>query len=176
MKKMTMVLGMLLMVMSISTYVSYADEVTYGAGAALVDESYTLEEMLQYALEDERLAQAEYNEIMASFDVTRPFANIVKAEVKHEAAVIRLYEARDMTVPEFNAEDHILIPDSLDVVYEIGIEAEINNIAMYDAFLEQELDEDVRLVFEALRDGSVKHLEAFKRANDRPSAGRNARR
>ena len=166
----------LLVLISATGYTAYASDETFGANAALEEESYTLESMLEYALEDERLAQAEYEKIMDVFDVTRPFSNIKEAEVKHEAALITLYEARALTVPEFDAEEHVIIPDSLEEIYAIGIEAEINNIAMYNAFLEQDLDEDVRKVFTALRDGSEKHLEAFKRASERPGGGRNRNR
>lgn len=142
-------------------------EGSVGAGAASEDDNYTVEEMLQYALEDERLAQAEYAAIMEAFDVTRPFSNIEKAEITHEAAVIGLYEARDLQVPDFDASAYTVLPDTLEEIYQIGIEAEINNIAMYEKFLEQDLDDDIRLVFEALRDGSIKHLQAFENAASR---------
>ncbi|MBN2898438.1 MAG: DUF2202 domain-containing protein, partial [Clostridia bacterium] len=99
-----------------------------------------------------------------------------KAEVKHESAVIGLYDARGLEIPEFDASTHAVLPETLAETYEIGIQAEINNIAMYDKFLEQELDDDVRVVFQALRDGSINHLEAFQRASERPSGGRNGRR
>lgn len=146
---------------------TYASENPVGAGAAAEQEEFTLEEMLQYALEDERMAQAEYEAIMEAFDVTRPFSNIEKAEVKHEEAVIGLYETRGLEVPEFDATDYVVIPDSLEAIFEIGVQAEINNIAMYEKFLQQDLDDDVRLVFEALRDGSINHLAAFEKGLER---------
>ena len=43
------------------------------------------------------------------------------------------------------------------------MEAEIANIAMYDKFLSYELPLDVKTVFEALKKGSISHLEAFER-------------
>ncbi len=142
-----------------------AAEVDHAIGSAVIKDAgaYSLDEMLQYALEDERMAQAEYEAIMDAFDISRPFENIAKAELIHETAVIGLYESRGLEVPEFNASAYVIIPTTLEEVFEIGVEAEINNIAMYDRFLEQSLDEDVRAVFQALRDASVNHLAAFER-------------
>lgn len=175
MKKMMRVLGTLMMAMALLTTAAYAEEDSYGANAAKADDTYTLEEMLEYALEDERLAQAEYEAIMEAFDVTRPFSNIEKAEVTHEAAVIGLYEDRGLEVPAFEGADHVVLPDSLEEIYEIGIIAEINNIAMYEAFLQEDLDDDVRAVFEALKKGSEAHLAAFERAADGAGSGSMAR-
>lgn len=153
------------MVLGLTSVSVWAAEADFGSGEALEDENYTLESMLQYALEDERMAQAEYAAIMEAFDVTRPFSNILQAEKQHEAALLALYEAKGLEVPEFDASQYITIPQTLDEVYTIGIQAEIDNIAMYDAFLEQELDEDVRLTFEALQRASESHLNAFRRAS-----------
>ncbi len=149
-----------------------AAESLIGSSAASEDEVYTVEEMLRYALEDERMAQAEYEAIMDVYDVTRPFSNIAQAEVRHEALVIDLYESRNIVVPEFDPSPYIVIPDTLVEIYSIGVEAEIKNIEMYESFLELDLDEDIRGTFEVLRDGSIKHLEAFERALDRTSASR----
>ena len=143
----------------------FASSGSFGAGAAEAEtEGFSLEEMLQYALEDERMAQAEYEAIMAEFDVSRPFSNIAKAEVTHEAALIALYESRELLVPSFDATKHVVLPDDLEDIYEIGVEAEIKNIAMYEKFLEEDLDDDVKAVFEALKKGSENHLAAFQRS------------
>ncbi|MGD1822995.1 MAG: DUF2202 domain-containing protein [Pleomorphochaeta sp.] len=135
----------------------------YGAVAALDDNEFTLEEMLNYALQDERLALAEYEYIVQEFNVSRPFINIIKAEKTHQRAVLKLYDTYGFEISEFNAESHVVVPDSLEEIYNIGIEAEIANIAMYDKFLSYEIPRDVRQVFEALRKGSISHLKAFER-------------
>ena len=150
----------------------FASTGSFGAVAAAETEGFSIDEMLQYALEDERLAQAEYEAIMAEFDVSRPFSNIAKAEATHEAAVVGLYETRGLVVPDFDATQHVVLPDSLEDIYEVGVMAEIKNIAMYEKFLKEELDEDVRAVFEALKRGSESHLAAFQRAaNGETGAG-----
>jgi len=168
-------LSLIVTLMALLTTSVYASEGTYGAGAAQTDGDLTLDDMLRYALEDERLAQAEYQAIMENFDVRNPFANIEKAEQTHEAALIDLYLARDMKLPDFDASSHLVIPDTLEEIYAVGIQAEINNIAMYESFLQEDLDEDVRLVFEALKRGSESHLAAFERASQGNLEGSMAR-
>lgn len=139
-----------------------ADELV-GASAALEKEDFTLEEMLQYALEDERLALAEYKLILEEFEVNRPFTNIVKAEKSHERAILRLYHSYGFEIKDFDTKDHIVIPNTLEEIYDIGVEAEIANIAMYDNFLAYDLPRNVRIVFESLKKGSISHLKAFQR-------------
>lgn len=134
-----------------------------GASAAQVNDDLTLEDMLQYALEDERLALAEYEFIMDEFNVSRPFSNIIEAEKSHENAVLYLYDVYGFEIKDFDATDHLVIPDSLEEIYNVGVAAEIANIAMYDKFLTYDLPDDVRRVFESLKKGSISHLEAFER-------------
>lgn len=141
----------------------FATEVDFGSKAALEDPSFTVEEMLQYAIEDERMAQAEYEAIIEAFDVTRPFSNILKAEYKHEEALLELYEAYGYEVPTFDAHPYTVLPETLEEIYAIGVEAEIANIDMYKQFLEEDLEEDVATVFTALMEASVKHQAAFER-------------
>lgn len=175
MKKTLSIISITLILTMFFGTLTYASEHEVGSTAASEQDEFTLEEMLQYALEDERMAQAEYAAIMEAFDVTRPFSNIEKAEVQHEAAVISLYEAKGIEVPNFDPESYVVIPGTLVETYEIGIEAEIMNIAMYDKFLEQDLDDDVRAVFEALRDGSINHLAAFEKGLERVESPNNGR-
>ena len=144
-----------------------------GAKAAELDEDYILEEMLQYGLEDERLALAEYELIINTFDVSTPFTNIIKAEKTHEAAILELYESYNLIVPEFDATKYVVIPTTLQETFEIGVQAEIDNIAMYNKFLEEDIPADVRAVFESLRDASINHLEAFER-NASKGSGKNS--
>lgn len=170
MKKIGKVFGVALLILSFFTVASWAQEESVGSAAAFEQDTFTLEQMLTYALEDEVMAEAEYAEIIKEFGVGTPFTNIIKAEMTHQEAVLGLFEARDIEIPEFEEEDYIVLPDTLAEIYTVGIQAEINNIAMYDMFLEQDLDMDVRQVFEALRNASLNHQAAFERASQR-SAG-----
>lgn len=139
----------------------------FGAEGASADDAYTLEEMLTYAIEDEYLARAEYELILSQFDVTRPFENIMKAEETHIALLEPLFETYGFDVPADLSGDHLIIPDDLETVFAIGVDAEIANIAMYEAFLEEDLPDEVRIAFESLMRASESHLVAFQRNLDR---------
>ncbi len=139
-----------------------ADE-DFGAKGALSGENLTLEEMLMYAIQDEYLARQEYESIMDVYGEQRPFNNIIKAEVTHIELLKELYDEYDITIPQDTAIDHVVVPDSLDISFDIGVQAEIDNIAMYEMFLEQDLPDDVREVFIELRDASKNHLAAFEK-------------
>ena len=65
-------------------------------------------------------------------------------------------------MPEDDAKEHLALPKTLDEIYQLGVQAEENNIAMYNAFLSREdLPEDVQSVFERLLRASQNHLSAF---------------
>jgi len=149
-----------------STTMVLAAEDQLGALGAKTDQDYTLEEMLLYAMEDEYLAQAEYEKIMETYGVIKPYSNISKAEATHIELLEPLFEQYEVTVPEKDWDSYVVLPDTLQETYEIGVEAELNNIAMYESFLEEELPDEVRTVFEALKNASEKHLQAFQRKVD----------
>lgn len=148
---------------SIDQNIEIEDDQVFGASAAQANDSLTLENMLKYALEDERLALAEYEFIISEFNVSRPFSNIINAEKSHEKAVLNLYDVYGFEIEDFDATTHLIIPNTLEEIYNVGVEAEIANIAMYDKFLTYDLPDDVRRVFESLKKGSISHLEAFER-------------
>ena len=135
----------------------------FGAKGAFENGDFELEDMLQYAIQDEYLARQEYESIMEEYGEQRPFSNIIKAEETHIAELKGLYETYGIEIPEDTAIDHVVLPESLDVAFELGVQAEIDNIAMYEMFLEQDLPDDVRVVFIELRDASENHLAAFEK-------------
>ncbi len=139
------------------------NETDFGARGALAAQDYTLEAMLEYAIQDEYLARQEYESIIQEYGAINPFANIIKAEEYHIELLTGLYDDYDLTLPEDTAIDYVVVPESLDLTYEIGVQAEIDNIAMYEKFLEQDLPDDVRVVFTELRDASENHLAAFEK-------------
>lgn len=135
----------------------------YGAHAAIEDTDLTLEEMLIYAMQDEYKARMEYEVIMDQYGQQRPFSNIKSAEETHISALESLFENYNISIPEDESENYIIYPTSLNEAYKTGMKAEIDNIAMYDRFLQEDLPKDVRTVFTSLRNASVKHLNAFQR-------------
>lgn len=142
-----------------------------GAAAAKADEAWTLQEMLLYAIQDEYLAQAEYDAIMNEYGTQRPFSNIIRAEQIHIELLLPLFDAYDIPVPTNDAASHTVVPESLTEIYAIGVAAEKENIAMYVSFLEKDLPDDVRIVFERLMNASVSHQRAFENAANRSGAG-----
>ena len=144
----------------------YAANTDTGALGASMDNDYSLEEMLVYAIEDEYLAQAEYDVIMDSYGVQKPFSNIVKAEATHISLLEPLFEEYNVSIPEKDWESLVVVPETLDAAYSIGVDAEEKNIAMYESFLKENLPDDVREVFEVLMKSSEKHLVAFQRQVD----------
>ncbi|MDD3064287.1 MAG: DUF2202 domain-containing protein [Anaerostipes sp.] len=149
----------------------YAANTGTGAAGASADTEYSLEEMLVYAIEDEYLAQAEYDVIMDTYGIQKPFSNIIKAEATHISLLDPLFEEYGVSVPAKDWESLVAVPESLDAAYAIGVEAEEKNIAMYENFLKENLPDDVREVFEALMNASEKHLVAFQRQVDGVTGG-----
>ena len=139
----------------------YTDE--WGSLSALDTEILTLENMLVYAIQDEYSAYAEYEYILANFDVTKPFSNIINAEASHIESLLPLFEIYDIQVPYNDAENHLLTVIDLEDTFRTGVLAEILNIDMYNLFLEQDLPTDVKDIFINLRDASIKHLAAFEK-------------
>ncbi len=143
--------------------ISIAEENEFGAKTALEKEEFTIEEMLQYAIQDEYLARQEYELIIEEYGEQNPFSNIIKAEEKHIELLKEIYKAYEYDIPEDLAMEHAILPDSLDDTFVIGVLAEADNIAMYEKFLDKELPYDIREVFIELRDGSISHLAAFEK-------------
>jgi hypothetical protein len=134
----------------------------YGAAAIDVNKVSTLPEMLTYAIEDEYLAQARYENVIGKFGAQRPFTNILRAETMHIAELKPLFGMYNVPLPEDNARNYLAEPATLADAYRAGINGEIDNIRMYNAFLKQSIPSDVRAVFTALRNASVRHLAAFQ--------------
>ena len=148
----------------------------YGAAAVKEGETYTLEQMLTYAIQDEYLARAEYSIIIEKLGVDRPFTNIVKAEGVHVQRLLPLFEAYSFPVPADTAAGLVILPATLEEIYQTNVTAEVRNIEMYETFLQQDgLPEDVEGVFEALKRASENHLAAFQRNLDKPGDGQASR-
>ena len=139
------------------------DFIGYGAVGAAADKALTMEKMLVYAIQDEYLARGEYEYILENFGDQNPFSNIVRAEEQHIAELKILFDEYNLEVPKDISKEYIIVPDSIEEALKIGIQAEIDNIAMYKRFLEQELPDDVKSTLMFLMEGSESHLAAFQR-------------
>ena len=163
MKKFYKMIGMA--TLALSLFVTGVSAASTGSAVVEEGDTYSLEEMLLYAYQDEANALKEYEELMEVFGEVAPFVNIAKAEESHMAAVLRLYDYYDVEVPNYTAEE-FTVPETVEEAYAIGVEAEIKNIAMYEAFLSSDLDPTMERVFESLKNASQFHLEAFQNAVD----------
>ena len=148
---------LMILVLSSLTFASY------GHAGAKEDNNVTVQEMIKYAIEDEIFAKTEYEKIMKTFNINRPFSNIKRAEETHIELLQPLIKKYNVSYEKLDEKD-LIIPKTLKETFEVGVQAEIDNIAMYEKFLKDEkLPDDVREVFTYLRDGSKNHLRAFER-------------
>ncbi|WP_430494396.1 ferritin family protein [Rossellomorea marisflavi] len=135
----------------------------YGAQGALADSTLTLPKMLTYALQDEYLAQARYDQIVKVFGPIRPFIQIKEAEKNHIHALLPLFERYQIPIPADTSQSLVSTPASIKAAYAAGVEGEIDNISMYERFLSQDLPSDAKAVFSQLRRASMNHLAAFEK-------------
>ena len=164
-----LVAGLMVTGLTTGLTTAYAANTNTGAAGVVVDTKYSLEKMLTYAIEDEYLAQTEYDVIMDTFDVQKPYSNIIKAEATHISLLEPLLKEYDVAVPQKDWKSLVVIPKTLEESYAIGVDAEEKNIAMYEKFLKEDLPAEVKEVFEELKSGSEKHLAAFQRQVDKAS-------
>jgi hypothetical protein len=129
-------------------------------------QSAELEAMLIAAIEDEYKAQAEYEALINTFGDVKPISNIINAETSHIDALEVLFATYGIPVPENNGAEFAVIPDTLAEAFQVGVDAEIKNIAIYEDFLTQDLPQDVEDTFTNLMNASENHLAAFERQLD----------
>lgn len=128
------------------------------------DESADQQPAMDEAIQDEFRSQFTYQKVVDTFGNVAPFANIVQAEAQHVSELQALYQVRGLTPPasQWNS-DNVPTYSSVQAACAAGVASETANIALYDRLLAQNLDSDVRAVFERLRTASQdQHLPAFQ--------------
>lgn len=131
---------------------------------------------LAEAIDDEYRAHATYRAVIAKFGRQRPFINIVEAEKRHIAALLRQYSRLGLDPAPDRWSDRIEAPATLEEACAAGTAAEIENAALYERLIAQAGDQVVRDVLCQLRRASQeRHLPAFRRCLSRykRSAGHN---
>lgn len=136
----------------------------YGAVGALADNNLTMEEMFTYAIQDEQMAHGEYTYVLETFGDQAPFNNIVSAEAQHISEMTVLFEKYDLAIPADESADHLKQAADIKEGLENCATGEVDNIAMYNKFLDQDIPDDVRATFTALRNASEGHLDAFNKS------------
>jgi hypothetical protein len=119
---------------------------------------------LHKALDDEYKAWSTYDQVIVDLGAVRPFTSIQQAEENHIAALVTLFERYGLDVPANEWEGNVPTFDSLSDACAAGVQAEIDNAALYDELLGGVDHPDVIRVFTALQQASqTKHLPAFER-------------
>ena len=128
----------------------------------------TLAEILNEALMDEYKARDSYQKIIETFGSVRPFINIVKAEQTHIELLLPLYEKHAVPLPVEPDPNRVSVPESLLAACQMGVEAELANVAMYDSLIAATDLPDVVDVLQRLQAASRDHhLPAFQRCVER---------
>jgi hypothetical protein len=124
----------------------------------------TTKDMILEALNDEYKARAFYRLVIKTFGPVRPFINIVEAEHTHARAVEALCARYGISLPNDDWDTKLEPPRSILEACRAGVEGELENIAMYDRFLRETHEPDVRSLFQRLQARSRDaHLPAFER-------------
>lgn len=134
-----------------------------GPTTVIVDASIVT--VLDQAIRDEYRAETTYEGVVRDFGAIQPFVNVLGAEERHSASIARLYVSRSLP-PAANTWTLATVPHfaTVTAACAAGVQAELANIAMYDALLATSLPGDVRQVFTNIRAASLEnHLPAFRR-------------
>ncbi len=140
---------------TISTDLSGSDYTTLSLKAAL-----------DVVLMDEYKARAEYQAIVDQFGSVSPYVQLINAESRHIAALSRIYEAFDFALPSDTGAASVVLPSSLEAGYQIGIDAEKTNIALYATYLKTDLPDSIQRIFTNLQNASENHLSIFTAAKN----------
>jgi hypothetical protein len=120
------------------------------------------EQALLMAIDDEYKALATYLGVMEHFGQVYPFVRIANAEEQHIAALERLFARYGLAIPENAWIGSTPVFDSIADACAAGVEAEIENAALYDRLFSTVDSPDIVRVFTNLRNASeLKHLPAF---------------
>jgi hypothetical protein len=120
--------------------------------------------MILEALNDEHKARAFYRLVIKTFGPVRPFVNLVEAEDAHAGVLEALCVRYGIPLPSDNWETKLQPPSSVLDACRAGVQGEHDNITMYDRFLRETDEPEVRALFQRLQARSREaHLPAFER-------------
>lgn len=140
------------------------DNLEYPAGEL----SEKAKNALTKAIEDEYKAYTTYQGIIEKFGMVRPFSMIIRSEESHIASLKSLFDKYGIPIPVNSWANKIVLPVTLQLACQIGVDAEIANANLYRTDLLPAVSEyeDVTDVFTNLMNASEqKHLQAFERCN-----------
>lgn len=135
-----------------------------GSGYALTPLSDVEVQGLVFAIEEEYKARALYEYAIETFGNVAPFAEIAVSEAMHASVLIRQAEKYGVDYPAYDPSVFDFpIFTSVEDAYQAGIDAEIEDAALYDALLADVTHEDIARVYTNLQTASLSnHLVSFQ--------------
>lgn len=119
---------------------------------------------LKMALDDEYKAKATYSQVLEDHGDIRPFNNIVQSEQRHIDALLPFFKKYNVSIPTNPYLGKVPTYASRSEACSAGVQAEIDNVAVYDNIFSMTDDKDLIAVFNNLQWASQnRHLRAFKR-------------
>ena len=123
---------------------------------------------LKMALDDEYKSLATYQKVIEDFGQIKPFINIARSERKHIEALKPFFTKYSEQVPVNKYLGEIESDTSIKEACLAGVDAETENVALYDRIFELTDDDELIAVFKRLQTASQdRHLRAFKRCSIR---------
>ncbi len=119
---------------------------------------------LLLALNDEYHAWATYDQVLKDFGDVIPFSNIINAEAQHISMLETLFNTYGVPIPENPWIGNAPQFASTTEACEAGVQAEIENAALYDNIFSSTQRDDILTVYQSLQSASWnQHLPAFQR-------------
>ena len=120
-------------------------------------------EALYMALDDEYHALAVYQSVIDTFGPIDPFVKIAASEERHIEALINQLNKHGLTIPENPWLGIIPAFESVEQACQTGVQAEIDNVALYDQLFSMTDDTGLIRVFTNLSNASLNsHLPQFE--------------
>lgn len=135
------------------------DDLEYPVG----DLSLEIQNALKEAIYDEYKARDTYEQVIAKLGSVRPFSMIIRSEEQHIASLKAVYDKYGLEAPQ-DPWTGLNVPDTLIESCQLGVEAEVANVALYRESLLPLVKDypDITQVFNSLMSASEdKHLPAF---------------
>ncbi|NWJ44263.1 MAG: hypothetical protein HXX08_25120 [Chloroflexi bacterium] len=121
---------------------------------------------LNQAIQEEYLARATYQAILAKFGQVLPFSNIVNSENQHVTVLARQFTNHGLAVPADSWAGKVTAPATLSEAFNAAIQLEKDDAALYDTLLKQVSEPELTRVFTQLQSASLNmHLKELELYN-----------
>jgi hypothetical protein len=119
--------------------------------------------MVNYTIQYEYLAQGECELVLDTFGPKeKPFMQLSSQKAKQQAKLKEIYDLYSIDFPIDDSKEYLVIPKTLLEAAQLGVEQETNSIAMYDAFLKEELPDAISVLFTKFRGSCETNLNKYQ--------------